>query len=122
MAEIPTPPDLPAKNTQITGLAADWPQQITNKIVELVDKVRSKTTGPAIHLSRAIVYGLVAVILLVVAFPLFLIGATRGLISLIDMSTTHDKAVWLSYLAIGGFFTLFGVALWSRRPKNAAKG
>ena len=122
MAETPSLPDLPVEHAPIPGLPPDWPQQATGKVVTLVDNVRTKTAGPAIRVSRGIVYGLIAVILLFVALPLFLVGATRGLISLIDLSAGHDKAVWISYLAIGGFFTLVGLALWSRRPRGAARG
>lgn len=122
MAETPSQQNAPIEHAPIPGLPPDWPQQATGKVVTLVDTVRAKTAGPAIRVSRGIVYGLVAVILLLIALPLLLIGATRGLISLIDLSAGHDKAVWLSYLGIGGFFTLIGLVLWSRRPRGAARG
>ena len=122
MAETPPQTDVPVEHAPIPGLPPDWPQQATGKVVTIVDNVRAKTAGPAIRVGRGIVYGLVAVTLLFVALPLLLIGATRGLISLIDLAAGHDKAVWLSYLAIGGFFTLIGLALWSRRPRGAARG
>ena len=82
----------------------------------MVDNVRSKTAGPAIRISRAIVYGLVAMMLLVVALPLLLIGLTR----LLDYAIPGD--IWRVYLIIGGVLTALGLLLWSRRPRGAARG
>ena len=100
----------------IPGLPPDWPQQATGRVVDLVDNVRSKTAGPAIRISRAIVYGLVALILLLLALPIFLIGITR----LLDYAIPGN--VYWVYFGIGGVFTLLGLLLWSRRPKGAARG
>ena len=99
----------------IPWLPADWPQQATTRLVGLVDNVRSKTVGPAIRISRAIVYGLVATILLLVAVPLVLIGATR----LLDYAIPGD--IYRVYLITGAFLTLVGLLLWSRRPSGAAR-
>jgi hypothetical protein len=99
----------------IPGLPADWPQQATTRVVGLVDNVRSKTVGPAIRISRAIVYGLVAIILLLVAMPLVLIGLTR----LLNYAIPGD--IYRVYLVTGAFLTLVGLLLWSRRPSGAAR-
>ncbi len=99
----------------IPGLPPDWPQQATTKVVDLVDNVRSKTSGPAIRISRAVVYGLVAVVLLLIALPLLLIGLTR----LLDYAVPGN--VFWVYFIIGGTLTLGGLALWSRRPRGAAR-
>ena len=116
-----TSPDAPANKGALPGLPDDWPQQATAKVVDLVDTARTKTSGPAIKVSRAIVYGLVAALLGLLALPLFLIGLTRGVIVLVDkMGVDHDKAVWISYAGIGTLMLLIGFLLWSKRPKGAA--
>lgn len=120
MAEL-TETESVAAGSGIPGLPDDWPQQATVRVVDVVDRIRAKTTGPAIRVSRAIVYGLVSVILLAVALPLLLVGATRGLISLVDLTASHETAVWVSYSIVGGIFILVGLLLWSRRPKGAAR-
>ncbi len=123
-----TPEQEPEPGTALPFLPSDWPQQATSKLVETVGTIRSKTSGPAIRISRAIVYGLVALILALITLPLILIGLTRLLIGSIDSGflwfvpgVEHDKAVWIAYIAIGGLLTAIGMALWSKRPRRAAK-
>ncbi len=107
--------EAPPTGAGVPGLPDDWPQQATSKVVETVDKVRSVSVGPAIRISRAIVYGLVALVLLAIALPILLIGLTR----LIDYAIPGP--IYRVYLTIGGVFTLLGLFLWSRRPKGAAR-
>lgn len=117
MAELPDTDaiDTAPAESGIPGLPADWPQQATTRVVGLVDNVRTKTVGPAIRISRSIVYGLVAVILVLIAIPLILIGLTR----LLDYAIPGD--IYRVYLLTGGVLTLVGLALWSRRPSGAAR-
>ena len=42
---------------------SDWPAQATDTIVNLVDQVRAKTTGPAITVARGLVFGLIVGVL-----------------------------------------------------------
>ena len=108
--ELEAPPE-----SRIPGLPADWPQQATARVVRTVDSVRSKTAGPAIRVSRAIVYGLVALTLTLVALPLLLIGLTRML------DYFMPGHIWRTYAAMGGFLTFLGLVLWSFRPRGAAR-
>jgi hypothetical protein len=112
--------DEPAATSTIPGLAADWPQTTTARIVDLVDQTKLKTSGPAIKISRAVVYGLVAALVGMVAVPVLLIGLTRSLVALFDLWVAHDKAVWISYFALGGVMILGGLFFWRKRPKGAA--
>jgi hypothetical protein len=99
----------------VPGLPANWPQQATTRLVDVVDTVRIKTSGPAIRVSRAVVYGLVGLVLALVATPLLLVGLTR----LLDYAIPGD--IWRVYLLVGAVFTLVGLVLWSRRPRGAAR-
>ncbi len=98
----------------IPGLPPDWPEQATTKIVDLIDSVRVKTSGPAIGIARTVVYGLIIFLLLPVALVLVTAASVRGLNEIFPGSTGPI------YLVIGVVFTLAGVLCWSRRPRGAA--
>ena len=98
----------------IPGLPPDWPEQATSKIVDLIDSVRLKTSGPAIGVARTVVYGLVIALLFPVALVLAAAASVRGLDEVIPGS------VGPIYLGAGAVFTLAGLFCWSRRPRGAA--
>lgn len=88
---------------------SDWTDQVTELIVEKVDKVRSHTTGPILEISKGMVYAVVAFLL---ALPIALL-AVIGLVRLI----TIWVPVWATYLGFGIIFVLIGVVLWSKRGR-----
>jgi len=90
----------------------DWPVQAADFIVRGVGVVRDKTTGPAITISRAIVYGLVAAILGLAALVLLSVGLVR----LVDVYL--PGGVWSAHLLVAVIFTGGGAVLWAKRtPK-----
>ena len=91
------------------GSEPDWAGSLVGRIVEVVQRVRSVTTQPAVTASRGIVYGLVAVVCLVAA--LVLVGL--GLFRLADLVLPGGS--WFVHLCAGGLFCLLGKLLWSRR-------
>lgn len=108
-------PPIPPSTTRPSLLDADlapdepdWPAQATTAIVNLVDQVRDKTTGPVLTVARGLVFGLLAAVLGVAVFVLALIFAIRLL-------TELTGRVWLSYLIIGAVFTIAGALVFSRR-------
>jgi hypothetical protein len=88
----------------------DWTDQVTDLIVDSVDKVRDRTTGPILNYSRISVHAVVALILLLPVAVLMLVGAIRLL-------TWAVGEAWLAYTILGTIFVLVGVVLWSRRSK-----
>ncbi len=78
-------------------------------IVDKVDLVRSKTTGPILTVARAAVFGIVAVVLGVMAVILLLIGVVRAL------DNALPSSVWAAYLLLGALFTLAGTLIFRRR-------
>ncbi len=60
----------------------NWATDLTEQITTFVGNVRDKTTNNAIKVVRGVVFGLMGLILGVVAIVLLLIVATRGLQSL----------------------------------------
>lgn len=90
----------------------DWPQQATETIVGLVDNVKHKTTQPATKAVRAIVYGIVILILGVPAVIMLLIGIVH-LFS--QAANSAGLGVWLVYLVLGLILTIAGWVLWRKR-------
>ena len=89
----------------------DWTDQVTELIVETVDKVRARTTGPVLDVAHAAVYGIVAAI---VAIPV-MVALLAGLVRALDWIVPGD--VWVAYLIIAVGMWLLGAILWSRRER-----
>lgn len=99
---------------QIPMLPPDWDQKAVAKIYDTVEQVRVKSSGPAIGVARAVVFGLIGAVLATLAMIIFLIGLIRLL------NIAIPEGVWLVYLILGGVFSGIGLLLWSKRPKGAA--
>ena len=97
--------------------------RVTEQIVSKVDDIRDKTSGPAIKISRSVVYGLTACSLLLLSIPFFIIGTNRGLIEIFDAWIVSDRssAVWIVYLITGVLWLGIGLLFWRKRPKRAAQ-
>lgn len=93
----------------------NWAPDLADQIADFVGSVRDQTTNKAIVAARGVVFGLLGAMLGIVILVLALIGATRGLQALIDLGTSWDKAVYLSYFGVGGILTLVGLLLMSKR-------
>ena len=95
---------------------------VTSRIVSQVENVRVKTSGPAIRISRTLVYGLTAAIIILIAFPFLFIGVSRGLIEIFDLwvFSERSRAVWFVYLLSATLWSTIGLLIWRRRPKGAA--
>ncbi len=109
-----------APSHRITEAADDWPVQATDAIVDLVDSVRDKTTGPALAAARAIVIGSVAATLAAVLGVMGLILLIRLLNEVLDLWLPREVAVWVTYAALGTIFVLSGLLLWRRRVPAAS--
>lgn len=109
-----TDPVQRSESMPVPGLPPDWHVLATDKIVSTVDTVRVKTSGPAIKVSRSVVFGLMGAMISLIALIIVLIGTVR----LLDEVLPKD--VWLVYLILGGVFLGAGALLWSKRPRRAA--
>ena len=111
----------PPDNRSSTGTDADstighdWPAQIADTAARLVEQVRDKTTRPAITAARAVVFGLVALSVGMVAAFLFLIGTIRL------VNGYLPGKVWTTYLLLGGIFTVVGALLFSQRKPRPGR-
>lgn len=95
----------------------DWTVKTADRIEEIVETVRDKTTVPVQKAARAVVYGLVAGVMGLLAFVLSVVGLFR----LHRYIPLHQEArrVWVTYVGLGAIFLLAGMFLWrKRRPSS----
>ena len=91
----------------------DWTTEATDLIERTVSAVREKTVVPARAITRAMVFGFLASLLVVPALVLLSIGAFRGLVEL------YQGEVWAAWLTLGGIFVAGGAFCWAKRsPKT----
>lgn len=90
----------------------DWTDQVADLVVDSVDKVRARTTGPVLNVAHAAVYGVVAAI---IAVPV-VIALLAGLVKLLNWIVPGD--VWIAYLIVAALMWVVGWVLWSRRGRS----
>jgi uncharacterized membrane protein len=91
----------------------DWTAEAADRIDALVEAVREKTTVPVTKAARALVYGLVAALLGILALVLAVIGLFRLHVYLpLD---NEGQKVYVTYLALGAIFVVIGMFLWRKR-------
>jgi hypothetical protein len=88
---------------------SDWTTDAADAIDRAVALARDKTVEPAHTASRALTYGLLAVLLVIPAGVLLTVGLFRALTEL------YQGEVWASWLTLGGIFVVLGGFLWARR-------
>jgi hypothetical protein len=98
--------------------ASDWPAQAADTIERVVGTVRDKTTGPAITAARWVVYGTFALVVGTGVGVLVAIAAVRFLDVYLPDAWFGEQHTWAAHLVVGAIFSLFGMALWSRRTAS----
>ena len=93
----------------------NWAEEMTDTVVRTVDAVRDKTTVPVIYAARGLVFGIVAAFLGVFVLVLVILGLLRGTQALLDIWVTQARAVYLSYLIVGGAICLAGLVIFRKR-------
>ncbi|MCL4446328.1 MAG: hypothetical protein M1134_05605 [Actinobacteria bacterium] len=93
------------------GLAdSQWPAKAADAVDVVVATVNDRAIRPIILAARAIVFGIIVVVLLVLVSVLFSIAVLR----ILDVYVFAQR-VWASYLVLGALFTGGGLVAWSRR-------
>lgn len=95
------------------GADADWPAKVADQVVNLIDQIRDKTTGPAIRAARAVVFGMLATMLGTAALVLFIVGLVRF------VNVYVPGGVWVAHAIVGGLFVGTGLFLWAKRFRPA---
>ena len=97
----------------------NWAADLADTVERVVGTVRDKTTKPLVTVTRALVYGLFAAILGIVALVLVIVMLTRLLQEVLDwVEIRRSAAVYISYLAVGGIFSLAGLFFLRKRYSN----
>lgn len=89
----------------------DWTDQVADLVVDTVDRLHDRTTGPLLKAARGVVYGLVAVMVGAVVLVLLTLLTVRLLDSL-------PGPIWIPYLALGAVLVITGAILWSKRGES----
>ncbi|MGH9120829.1 MAG: hypothetical protein ACRDYC_02620 [Acidimicrobiales bacterium] len=92
----------------------DWTDEIAGRIESVVGAVRDRTTRPATTAAKAIVYGLVAVVLGGIALTLLVLAILRVVEVYLPVHPL-GRRVWITYAGLGAIFLGLGLFLWSRR-------
>lgn len=122
MTDQPGPPHAPPSQRPDTAAAVappagpDWTDQVADLVVDTVDKVRSRTTGPVLDIARGSVYAVVA---LIVLLPVAILAAA-GAVRLLNWALPGD--VWVAYAVLAGILLVVGSLLWSRRRPPTPSG
>lgn len=88
---------------------SDWTTDAADAIENAVSLVREKTVDPVRAITKGVVYGLLATLLVLPALVLVTVGAFRGLVEI------YQGEVWAAWLTLGGIFAVAGAFMWSKR-------
>jgi hypothetical protein len=97
---------------------SDWTVEAADRIDAVVATVREKTTVPVQKVARAIVFGLIAAVLGIVAGVLAAIGLFRLHVYL-PFGHNEGRKVWVTYAGVGAIFLAAGTLIWrNRKPRH----
>jgi hypothetical protein len=99
----------------------NWAPDLADTVERVVGKVRVVATDNAVKASRGVVFGVLALIVAVVALPLINILVLGVIRELLGFFVDHAQAVWMSYYVVGLLLMVVGFfALRARHGKPAA--
>ena len=96
----------------------NWATETTDKLVSVIDDVRSQTTQKVVYAARGAVFGVIALMLGAVIAVIVFAGVLRGIQALLEPAVGWARAVYLSYLILGALLSIVGLILF--RKRNAA--
>jgi hypothetical protein len=91
---------------------SDWTTDAANAIDNAVGLVRERTVEPVQTVARAVIYGLMAALIVIPAVILLTIGLFR---ILAIVAVEANTGVWLAWTLLGGIFLVAGLFCWTRR-------
>jgi hypothetical protein len=99
------------------GPDRDWTVEVTERVESVVGTIRDKTTVPITKIARAVVFGLLVLVVAVVV----LVAAIDALVRIIDVYLPFDpyaRRVWIGYAGLGAIFLMAGAFCWSKRTRK----
>jgi hypothetical protein len=115
MAQVGTPVRYDRDAATPSQPSGDWAAQAADTIERAVGNVRDRTTGPALTVARAVVYGIFAALGGLAALVLGTIAGVRFIDNYLPDAVFGDEHIWAAYLIIGLVFVVAGAVLWIRR-------
>ena len=91
----------------------DWTTEAADRIESVVIAVRDKTTVPVQKAARALIFGLIALIVGIVAFVMLVISLFR--LNVYIPVSEEARKIWIADVVVGAIFVLIGWLLWVRR-------
>lgn len=96
----------------------DFPTRVADLLEAVATRIRALTVDRVARAITFVTLGMVALVLVAMAFIFFLVGLFRIAEELIFKVCDCGSAMEISYAVIGGLFLVFGALLWSRRTTN----
>jgi hypothetical protein len=107
-----------ATNAPVQSDPYDWTIPVADRIESVVDTVRDKTTVPATQVARALVYGIIVLVLVLVALVVVVLGLTRLLYVYLPIHPLARR-VWVADAIVSAIFLGAGALVWRlRRPRE----
>jgi hypothetical protein len=97
----------------------NWAADLADSVERVVGTVRDRVARPVVTASRAIVFGTFIAIVGSVAGVLALLVLTRLFQDLLDIGLPRERAVYISYFAVGGIMCLVGWLLTRKQTSES---
>lgn len=97
----------------------DWPGTVADRIIDVVDAVRTRTTDRVVWLIRALVYCLVAGVAAIAIVVLLAVAAVRLADAYLPIGDGVGSATWAAHGFIGLLATIIGLGAWRARSGSA---
>ena len=106
--------ETPERPPPSTG-SDDWPAQAADTVVRVVDQVKAKSTDNVVLLVRAIVYGLVILVLGVAIIAMTMIALLRVTDAYLPIGDGVGSATWAAHGLLGLLLSILGFGAWISR-------
>ena len=97
----------------------DWATDLTDRVIDTVDKVKEKTTDNAILALRVVVFGLVISVLALATLLMTVIVLVRINDAYLPIGAGVGDATWAAHGFTGVLFSVLGLGAWLSRRGSA---
>ena len=97
----------------------DWAAKQTDRVIDVIDKVKAQTTDRAVTVLRAVVFGLVIAVLGIAAATIFLVAVVRMADAYLPIGAGVGDATWAAHLFVGSLLTTLGLGAWMSRRASS---
>lgn len=93
----------------------DWAVKQTDRVIDLVDKVKTQTTDRAVMILRVLVFGLVIATLAIAAVVMVLVAGVRVADAYLPIGNGVGDATWAAHGFMGLVLSTLGIGAWMSR-------